>query len=371
MLPVHRLRVAVADIYDQVEWPEEDTRIVGVRLVREESGDYEVEYEFEGGFYADRPDPPASIAEVQAAVRAAPPGARILARGRGTKPPLSTPPEGAVALDVSGLSGIIEYEPGEFTFTALAGTPIAEIAAALAEHGQFLPFDPPLVEAGATLGGTVAAGLSGPGRYRYGGVRDFILGVRYVDGTGEVVRTGGKVVKNAAGFDISKLMVGSLGALGVLVELSFKVFPKPEAYATLCVPHPTLDDALATLHRLTSSQMDFFAIDLEPAPDGASLWVRLGGLTAALPERLERLRGLAGEGDVLVEDADAACWRAAREFTWRPEDAALVKVPVTPGRIARLESDLTGLRNLSGLAVAALQRGRPGGLARVAARGAG
>ena len=132
-------------------------------------------------------DRPTSIAEVEAAVRAAPPGSRILAHGRGTKPPLSTSPDDAVTLDVSGLSGIIEYEPGEFTFTALAGTPIEDIAAALAEHGQFLPFDPPLVEAGATLGGTVAAGLSGPGRYRYGGVRDFVLGIRYVDGAGEVV----------------------------------------------------------------------------------------------------------------------------------------------------------------------------------------
>jgi glycolate oxidase FAD binding subunit len=286
---------------------------------------------------------PASIAEVQAAVRDAAPGARILARGRGTKAPLSTPPEGAAALDVSGLSGLIEYEPGEFTFTALAGTPIAEIDAALAEHGQFLPFDPPLVEAGATLGGTVAAGLSGPGRYRYGGVRDFILGARYVDGAGEVVRTGGKVVKNAAGFDISKLMVGGLGALGVLVELSFKVFPKPEAYATLRVPHSTLDDALATLHRLTSSQMDFFAIDLEPTPAGAILEVRLGGLVAALPERLARLRALTGGGDIRMDAEDAACWRAAREFTWLPEGSTLVKVPVTPGRIARLEADLTGL----------------------------
>ena len=294
---------------------------------------------------------PTSIAEVQAAVRAVPPGARILARGRGTKPPLSSPPEGASELDVSGLSGIIEYEPGEFTFTALAGTPIAEIAAALAVYGQFLPFDPPLVEAGATLGGTVAAGLSGPGRYRYGGVRDFILGVLYVDGAGEVVRTGGKVVKNAAGFDISKLMVGSLGALGVLVELSFKVFPKPEAYATLRVPHPTLDAALATLHRLTGSPMEIFALDLEPAPDGAILAVRLGGLAAALPERLARLRGLTGGGDALEDDADAAHWRAAREFSWRPEDAVLVKVPVTPARIARLEADLTGLANQSGLAV--------------------
>jgi glycolate oxidase FAD binding subunit len=291
---------------------------------------------------------PADIAEVQDAVRGAPLGARILARGRGTKPPLSTPPEGVVALDVSGLSGIIEYEPGEFTFTALAGTPIAEIAAALAEHGQFLPFDPPLVEAGATLGGTVAAGLSGPGRYRYGGVRDFILGVRYVDSAGEVVRTGGKVVKNAAGFDISKLMVGSLGALGILVELTFKVFPKPEAYATLRVYHSALDDALATLHRLTGSPMEFFALDLEPAPDGAILWVRLGGLAAALPDRLARLRALTGGGDILMDVEDAACWRAVREFTWRPEDAALVKVPVTPGRIARLETDPVGPSTGSG-----------------------
>ncbi len=235
---------------------------------------------------------PASIAEVQAAVRDVPPGARSLARGRGTKPPLSTSPEGAIALDLSGLSGIIEYEPGEFTFTALAGTPITEIAAALTEHGQFLPFDPPLVEAGATLGGTVAAGLSGSGRYRYGGVRDFILGVRYVDGAGEVVRTGGKVVKNAAGFDISKLMVGSLGALGSLVELTFKVFPKPEAYATLRQSYASLDVALAALYRLTGSAMEIFALDLEPTPDGAILWVRLGGLAAALPERLVRRRGL-------------------------------------------------------------------------------
>ncbi len=284
---------------------------------------------------------PASIAEVQDTVRAAPPGSRVLARGRGTKAPLSTPPDGAVGLDVSGLAGIIEYEPGEFTFTALAGTPIAEIDAALAEHGQFLPFDPPLAEAGATLGGTVAAGLSGPGRYRYGGVRDFILGVRYVDGAGEAVRTGGKVVKNAAGFDLSKLMVGSLGALGILVELTFKVFPKPEAYATLRVPHPTLNDALATLHRLTGSQMDFFAIDLEPSFDGVIVWVRLGGLAAAFPDRLTRLRELTGGGDILMDAEDAASWRSAREFTWRPEDAALVKVPVTPGRIARLETDLT------------------------------
>ena len=109
--------------------------------------------------------------------------------------------------------------------------------------------------------------------------------------------------------------------------------------------HPTLDDALAALHRLTGSQMDFFAIDLEPAPDGAVLWVRLGGLAAALPERLARLRGLVGGGDTqsVADGADVVQWRAAREFMWRPGDSALVKVPVTPGRIARLEADLSGL----------------------------
>ena len=279
---------------------------------------------------------PTSIAEVQAAVRAAAPGSRILARGRGTKTALSSLPDGAIALDLSGLSGMVEYEPGEFTFTALAGTPISEIAVALAEHGQYLPFDPPLAEAGATLGGTLAAGLSGPGRYRYGGVRDFILGVRFVDGAGEVVHTGGKVVKNAAGFDISKLMVGSLGSLGVLGALTFKIFPKPESYATLRQSYTTLDLALAALYRLTGSQMELFALDLEPTPDGATLLVRLGGLTGALPDRFERLRGLTGGGAILVEGGDAAIWRDATEFTWAPEGCSVIKVPVTPGRLRSL-----------------------------------
>ncbi len=398
ILPVPSIgcELPLADIYDKVEWPEEETgsKLIGVRLVRDEPGHYEYEYEFEGGSMPTALTRPASIAEVQAAVRAAPPGARILARGRGTKRPLSTPPDGAVVLDISGLSGIIEYEPGEFTFTALAGTPIAEIAAALAGHGQFLPFDPPLADAGATLGGTVAAGLSGPGRYRYGGVRDFILGIRYVDGAGEVVRTGGKVVKNAAGFDISKLMAGSLGSLGVLVELTFKVFPKPEAYATLRVPHPTLDAALATLHRLTGSQMDL----LRARPGARARWRgpvgaagRIGCRAARSPGTAARAggqrrgadgrrrchplahgaglavaaRGLGtGEsaGDTSAHrevggGADGACHENHRgERGGRRENRILCDLCVLCGEI---------------LVPQALQRGRPGGLARMASRGVG
>src|SRR5436190_11409249 len=114
------------------------------------------------------------------------------------------------------LSGMMEYDPAEFTFTALAGTPLAVVQKELAGNGQYLPFDPPLAAQGATLGGTVAAGLSGPGRLRYGGVRDFIVGVQWVDGSGTVIRGGGKVVKNAAGFDFPKLFTGSLGRLGIL-----------------------------------------------------------------------------------------------------------------------------------------------------------
>src|SRR5262245_57119285 len=135
---------------------------------------------------------PSSIADVQAQVREGA-RARLMVRGAGTKPALSIAREGVQTVDLSGLAAVTEYNPGEYTFTALAGTPVAQVQAMLAEHGQYLPFDPPLVERGATLGGTVAAGLSGPGRYRYGGVRDFILGVRLVDGSGQVVRGGGKV----------------------------------------------------------------------------------------------------------------------------------------------------------------------------------
>ena len=124
---------------------------------------------------------PTTPQEVQEAVLTHP---RLRPRGAGTKPALSSPQEGEALLDLSGLRGILEYEPEEFVFTALAGTPLEEIEAALKAHGQYLPFDPPLLGKGATLGGTVAAGLSGPMRHRYGGVRDFILGVRFVDGEG-------------------------------------------------------------------------------------------------------------------------------------------------------------------------------------------
>ena len=167
---------------------------------------------------------PTTPAELVEAVRSQP---HVLAIGARTKPRLSQVPNDVCLISTGALRGIVEYEPEEFTFTALAGTSVREIGQVLAEKGQYLPFDPMWVEAGATLGGTVAAGLSGPGRFRYGGVRDFILGVRFVDGRGRLLRMGGKVVKNCAGFDLPKFFVGSLGRYGALAEITFKVFPAP------------------------------------------------------------------------------------------------------------------------------------------------
>lgn len=277
---------------------------------------------------------PTTAAEVQAAVRAHP---RLLPRAGGSKPALSTPPAATAVLDLSALRGVLEYRPEEYTFTALAGTPVSEVAALLAEHGQYLPCDPPLAARGATLGGTVAAGLSGPGRYRYGGVRDFLLGVQFVDGSGEVVRGGGKVVKNAAGFDLPKLMVGSLGRLGVLVELTFKVFPRPAAYATLQVDYADLGEALEALHRLTTAPLDLEAVDLEPP---GRLWLRVGGLPDALPARLDRLQQLTRPGEVHRGPEEETLWREVREFRWVPAEHALVKVPLTPRRLRDLDSHL-------------------------------
>ena len=156
---------------------------------------------------------PKSVGDLAALLPAHP---RLRVRGAGTKCALSGPILEAPTLDLTALSGIVEHTPEECTFTALAGTPVAEIERVLAAHGQYLPFDPPLAAAGATIGGTVAAGVNGSCRYRYGGIRDFIIGAQIVDGRGRTTRSGGKVVKNAAGFLLHQALVGSCGRLGIL-----------------------------------------------------------------------------------------------------------------------------------------------------------
>jgi glycolate oxidase len=279
------------------------------------------------------------VKEMAEALRAAGrDGAHLLPRGGGTKPALSTPVDGAAPLEVAGLGGIVRYDPEELTLTALAGTPVAEITAALAANGQYLPFDPPLAAAGATLGGVVAAGTSGPGRYRHGGIRDFVVGARFLDGTGELITGGGQVVKNAAGFDLPKLLVGSLGRLGVILELSLKVLPAPPAWGTVRADAGGLEAALDATARLGAAGLDLEALDLEPP---GRLWVRLGGPAEGLERRLERAEdGLGMATERLLGAEEAEPWAVARELAWTPEGTHLAKLATTPGRVPELDAAL-------------------------------
>ncbi|MDZ4402024.1 FAD-binding protein [Prosthecobacter sp.] len=249
---------------------------------------------------------PSSLTELRDAVLSAP---RVLAVGAETKPRLSA--VDAVKISTRQLRGITEYEPSEFTFTALAGTPVREIIAALAEKGQYLPFDPMLVEAGSTIGGVVASGLSGPGRFRYGGVRDFILGVRFVDGMGRLLRLGGKVVKNAAGFDVPKFLVGSLGRFGVIGEVTFKVFPRRESMLTLEMPFDA--DRMACI---ANSRFEADALDV--LPGGETMLVRLAGPGKALEVLAKEIGG---------EIIDNAIWNEICETRWN------FKTDLTPDQI--------------------------------------
>jgi glycolate oxidase FAD binding subunit len=291
-----------------------------------------------------------TVEELQDAVRDGEPGRQLLPVAGATKPALSrSERDDVTAVDVSGLRGIVEYDPAELTFTAKAATPVAEVAEALAEHGQYLPFDPPFAAAGATLGGAVAAGASGANAFRHGGVRDFVIGVRFVDGTGRLVAGGGKVVKNAAGFDFSKLLVGSMGRLGVMVQLAFKVFPRPRATTTLEFALGSTAAAVAVVTRLARGPLDLDALDIEP---GGRLLVRLGGHPEALDARAARLvREVGAEGRRHDADRDAGLWSEAAELAWAPPGSALVRVGLTARRVAELDDALvgTGARSRYGL----------------------
>jgi len=224
--------------------------------------------------------------------------------GGGTKAFYGGPVTGA-PLDVRPLAGISSYEPSELVVTVRAGTPLAELEAALAEKGQCLPFEPPRFAAGGTVGGMVAAGLSGPARPAVGGVRDYVLGATLLNGKAEVVSFGGQVMKNVAGYDVSRLLAGSMGLLGVLCEVSLKVLPQPVAAATLRFE---LDEA-AALRQLNTWGG-------QPLPLSASAWwdgmlvLRLAGAAAAV-QSAKRALG----GEVIDAALAAGFWQGMRDQT--------------------------------------------------------
>jgi glycolate oxidase FAD binding subunit len=218
--------------------------------------------------------------------------------------------------DTREYRGIVAYAPSELVVSARCGTPLAELEAALAERGQMLACEPPHFGPDATVGGMLAAGLSGPRRMQAGAVRDFVLGVRLIDGEGRRLAFGGQVMKNVAGYDVSRLLAGSLGTLALVTEVSLKTLPLPLAERTL-VAQMSEADALSRLAGWNS----------RPLPISASAWVdgelllRLSGAAAAVAAAERHLAGELAAAGIAVAGADvgaaAAFWRSVREQTHR------------------------------------------------------
>jgi glycolate oxidase FAD binding subunit len=246
----------------------------------------------------------------------------------------------AEPLGVGAHRGIVRHDPAELVVTARAGTTLAELEAVLARSGQCLPFEPPHFGAAATVGGAYAAGLAGPARVARGPLRDCVLGVRLLTGDGRVLRFGGEVMKNVAGYDVARLLAGSLGILGIVLEVSFKVLPRPPAERTLRFER----DATQSVCQLAGAVQG-------GAPVTASFWhdgllhVRL----AAAPASLDRLQARLG-GEPLAEAEAEAFWADVREqrhpsfacrdgvALWRQHVAAVAPLPAgTDPAVAALE----------------------------------
>jgi glycolate oxidase FAD binding subunit len=209
----------------------------------------------------------------------------------------------AEPLFVTEHSGIIHYEPTELVITARAGTPLTEIETALAAQGQMLAFEPPHFGTTATLGGTVACGLSGSRRPYAGAVRDVVLGVRLLNGHGDIVKFGGEVMKNVAGFDVSRLQVGALGTLGVLLDISLKVLPCPETEITLCFEVKE-SEALKNMIAYGKKNLPLSAMCF----DSEKLYLRLSGAEVAIAKVKQQLGG----ETLSFPDSDAF-WLSVRE----------------------------------------------------------
>jgi len=241
------------------------------------------------------------VERIQAAAAS---GTALRFRGGGTKDFYGQRLEGEI-LDTRSHTGIVNYEPTELVVTVRAGTPLAELEQALTDQGQMLGFEPPHFGDGATVGGCIAAGLSGPRRAAAGSVRDFVLGTSLIDGRGQRLHFGGEVMKNVAGYDVSRLMVGSLGTLGLLTEVSLKVLPVPAAEATIRLEMEGAA-AIECFNRWAGQPLPITATC---AVDGQA-WVRLAGAEAAVNAARQKL------GGELIDSAEAAAfWRSVREQT--------------------------------------------------------
>lgn len=286
-----------------------------------------------------RPENEQDLSEI---IRAASGALRII--GGGTRG-VGRPVAGEV-LETGAMTGITLYEPGALTLVARAGTPLAEVEAALAQEGQRLPFEPSDMRAllggdgVPTIGGMVAANASGPRRVQAGACRDSLIGVRFVDGTGTIVKNGGRVMKNVTGYDLVKLMAGSWGTLGVLSECAFKLLPVPETQATLLSDTMPAAEAVALMSRALGTPYE-----VTGAARGADgrVGLRIEGFAQQVGYRRDRLRAVLGGAWQLLEGADSAgFWRDIRDvgaFAGQGDDVWRISVRPSdaPELVARAE----------------------------------
>lgn len=288
---------------------------------------------------------PSSEAEAAEVIRAARASKQTLAiEGGATRAGFGRPMQTGETLSSRGLSGLTRYEPAELVFSAWAGTPLAEIEAALDAKGQMLPFEPMDHRAlyGSTgmptIGGIAATGSSGPRRIQAGAARDLLLGVRFVNGRGEIVKSGGRVMKNVTGLDLVKINCGAHGTLGFLTEVTFKVLPKPERTLTLILEGLDDDQAVKAMSAALGSPFNVSAAAHLPqriGANGARTALRLEHFAESIDYRARELAKLLapfGRAEEIGDDGSQALWRQIRdiEFLSQPHEDAIWRISVPP-----------------------------------------
>ncbi len=290
---------------------------------------------------------PSGLAEVREAVLDS--AGPMLFRGAGTKLDWGRAPTGIdVVIDSGAMDQVLTYDPADATVSVQAGMPLPALQQVLAEHDQWLAVDPPGLDAGVTVGGVFAADDAGPRRLGYGSIRDLVIGATYVLSDGSIGRTGGFVIKNVAGYDMAKLLCGSLGTLAFVAELVLRVHPRPSASVTLRIPADA--GAAARMGTLLA------AAPIEPvAADWAeqSLWVRLTGHPDAIADQAERLPGVVGAADVetLVDDAEDHAWWRLSEALAGTDGQTVVRAACLPGQLPVAVDGLTRVAAETGVAV--------------------
>ena len=289
---------------------------------------------------------PESVAGASAVLRAAASaGMRVAFRGAGTTLRWGNSPEGCdLLVDTTRMNALLEHDAGDLILRVQAGIPLASVQAVVGQHGQQLALDE--LYPGSTVGGALALGLSGPRRLLYGAARDLLTGITVIRADGTVAKSGGRVVKNVAGYDLGRLFTGSYGTLGLIAEAAFRLHPLPETSLWLQGQYPTLEAATAAARRVTTSQMAATAVELEAdVPGPAILSVLLEGSLAGVESRAATLLPLLGEHAARLD-------AAPRDWNRLPvvdDEGALFRVAMTPGRLPQFAADFEALVYSAGL----------------------